>query len=508
MTTNSLFLPPRKADAWDTLPVLDTTALVRDPVDSTKRMRIDVGAVGTLTTRVLTMPNQNVDLTPNTGTFPAATAALTSIGGLTPAADRLPYYTGASAAALATFTSFARNLLDDADAATARATMGVTIGTHVQAYDATLAALASFNTNGILTQTAADTFAGRTIAGGTGVTVTNGDGVSGNPSIAIGQAVATSSLVRFANLGLGVAPTAPYAIRAQTTLSGATIPQGLLFQMTASSGSTGGARGVNVDLTTEAASFTCPLMVFFETNNPTVGAGSTLTAAYGFRAVNMSTPGTVIGFVSEVNSGSTKWGFYGSGTANHLSNGAWIFGQMASEPTPGSNQAGIYAYDNAGTAEMKAVDEAANRTIFSPHSPAIIAAHAGLMQSVGLTPVRVPWGLDSSNDIVGVHTAADVAAAIRCVEWLMAQAGRPITLINETDIPRGPSWSDRQLNAAGDHQTLVEDFDGQVDAWREAVALENAKPFWAREYVPFEGRNPGTFTQKPEPAWLAAARQL
>lgn len=53
------------------------------------------------------------------------TAPLATVGNLTPAADRLAYYTGASTAALATLTAFARTLLDDADAPTARGTLGL-----------------------------------------------------------------------------------------------------------------------------------------------------------------------------------------------------------------------------------------------------------------------------------------------------------------------------------------------------------------------------------------------
>jgi hypothetical protein len=50
---------------------------------------------------------------------------ITALNALTPAADRVPYFTGPTTAALATFTAAGRALVDDADAAAQRTTLGL-----------------------------------------------------------------------------------------------------------------------------------------------------------------------------------------------------------------------------------------------------------------------------------------------------------------------------------------------------------------------------------------------
>lgn len=188
-------------------------------------------------------------------------AELTALAGLTSAADQLPYFTGSGTAAITTLSSFGRTLIDDADAAAARTTLalgtmatqaagsvsitggtitGITdlavadggtgvgtitgiirgngtspftaavagtdylapaaIGTTVQAFDADLSAVAGLAANGLIALTGAGTAAARTITAGSRISVTNGDGVSGNPTIAVGTLDITTADIQAATL--------------------------------------------------------------------------------------------------------------------------------------------------------------------------------------------------------------------------------------------------------------------------------------------------------------------
>jgi len=70
-------------------------------------------------------------------------ATLTALAGLSTAADQMIYSTGSDAFSMTSLTSTARTLLDDASTSAMRTTLGLAIGTDVQAYDLNLDEIAA-----------------------------------------------------------------------------------------------------------------------------------------------------------------------------------------------------------------------------------------------------------------------------------------------------------------------------------------------------------------------------
>ena len=126
------------------------------------------------------------------GSWQPLDAQLTAIAGLSPSADSVPYFTATTTAALMTVTTAARTLLDDADVASMVATLGLTIGTNVQAYDAGLASLASAAvTNKLYYLSASDTWTAVNV--GSGLTFSAGTLDAAGGSATWGAIVGTLS---------------------------------------------------------------------------------------------------------------------------------------------------------------------------------------------------------------------------------------------------------------------------------------------------------------------------
>jgi hypothetical protein len=111
------------------------------------------------------------------------------------AADTIAYWTSSSATAVIPITSAGRTLLAGANQSAMQTVLGVRVGTDVQPFSSELTAHASLATTGIIIRSASNTIISRSITGVTGdINVSNGDGISGNPSLSIG-----SNIPRLAN---------------------------------------------------------------------------------------------------------------------------------------------------------------------------------------------------------------------------------------------------------------------------------------------------------------------
>jgi len=129
-------------------------SLVDDADASTARTTLGLGTLATqsgtfsgTSSGTNTGDQTAASLSLTIGTYTQAyDAGLTSIAGLTTAADRYIYTTANDVYTTGAITTFGRSLVDDADASTSRTTLGLAIGTDVQAYDAGLLSIAGLTT--------------------------------------------------------------------------------------------------------------------------------------------------------------------------------------------------------------------------------------------------------------------------------------------------------------------------------------------------------------------------
>lgn len=328
---------------------------------------------------------------------------------------------------------------------------------------------------------------------GNGTTWVAESGATVRSSIGLG----ITDTPEFLRIGVGVPSLTQRAFQTGGTLNGSTGLIGYSWVGTFGSDGTANADSFFSFPFTQNASYTLTNLYHFRAISVSKGASNTITNQTGLSIPALASATNNYGVQCAVASAAGNWGWYGNGTANNLTNGAWIFGQMTA-PTPGSNQAAIYAKDNAGTAEMYVKDEANNEAQISPHPLSVMSGHKTAMTALGLTPLKCTWGYESTNDILGVKTTVDMGMVVRCVEWLMQRAGKPVSLIKETTFTPTAKWEDRQASESARYSA-------DVAAYRQALAELVAKPIPLRPdcATPPEWKIKAPVV-KPKPAWMGA----
>lgn len=356
------------------------------------------------------------------GTIAISDAELLAIAGLTSAADKLPYFTGSGTAGVADFTSTARTLLDDGSTSAMRTTLGLAIGTDVQAYDAELAALA-----------------GLTSAADKGIQFTGAGTAATFDLTTAGKALLddANAAAQIATLGLD-ADIATFALPASTTISA--FGASLIDDSAASNARTTLGLVIGTDVQAYHATLASVAGGTY-TGDDSITTVGTLSAGDATAVVSAASD-TAAGKVELATTAETTTGTDatravtpdGLHDMTSLSGAVWFLDEdnMASDSaTKTASQQSIKAYVDAEVAGAGGGDMST-----ATYDPATIAE-----QLVGLTATQTLTNKSLTAPKLGsagfiadangnevIKTAATVASAVNELSVTNAAAGSPVIL--------------------------------------------------------------------------------
>lgn len=143
-------------------------------------------------------------------------------------------------------------------------------------------------------------------------------------------------------IGQRLAPQAGNNVDLRANLTGDTTSSNIRSQATIQSDVTVQGNGMLVQNSTAAAAFTLAFLDGYVMADGTLGAGSAITNQRGFVCNDLTLGTNVYGIYSAVSSGSTKWNFYATGTAQNAFAGPSKFGATTA-PTSTVDVAGSLA---------------------------------------------------------------------------------------------------------------------------------------------------------------------